>query len=54
MTTEDGIIEMMKDLDKCEDTVWLTEMETVLERCWNIVAGAGGDDRLRREFPHYA
>ena len=50
----DELMQLMSDLRKCDDTVWLSNSETVFERCWFIVEQEEGRDRLEEMFPEYA
>ena len=52
--TTDKIMQLMSDFHKCDDTVWLSNSETVFERCWFIVEQEEGRDRLEEMFPEYA
>lgn len=49
------LLQMMQDLENnAEDTLWLTDLETVFDRLVEIYRETGGDRaKLAEAFPHY-
>ncbi len=50
----EALIELMKQLEKADDTIWLNDTTTVFEVCWQIGKERGYEFWLEKEFPHYS
>ena len=48
---KESIFEMIDELKECEDTVWLTSIETVTDRLVNILISNGYEKETRERFP---
>ncbi len=46
-----SLFDMLEELKECDDTLWLTNIETVADRIINILISNGYEGELKKRYP---